>query len=227
MAVQTVTFSINGTGTFATTPKLTIDWTGSPKDTNWTAWNVYRRITGTLGWTLMASITPHQTRTWDDWTVPSNIGVQYAVTQATNAPDESAKVPSSDTVANSAEYWFVVPDDPTFNTKLFNVHDDEFEDDVEVTAVNLLGRGRRVEHGDDFGVTGTLEVSFLDQTGLTARQQMLAVKALHHVNGDVYLRNPFGDVWAVHPAGISITRMAGVGQREFSTASIPYSQVTA
>lgn len=226
MALTSITPTVGSVSTFATTPKVVISWTAATPDAGWVDWRVYRRVTGTVPWTLQAIVTPSSLKTWDDWTVPSNVSVEYAVTQTT-ATDESAKIATTGVVPNSPDYWLIVPDEPTMNVRLYNVHADEFEDDVEVTAVNLLGRGRRVEHGDDFGVTGTLEVSFFDQTGLTARAQMLAVKALHHAGSDVYLRNPFGDVWAVHPAGVSVSRMAGVGQKEYSTASIPYSQVTA
>lgn len=222
-----VPFTISGTATFSVTPKLTIDWSTATADAQWNGWRVYRKNVTDTAWVLQFSTTTVATRTYDDWLAPSTEPCEYAVTQTTTVGTESALVTSGTILVSNDKYWLVHPTLPSMNFKFFSVTSDDYEDEVEVAAVNLIGRGRRVEHGDSFGIKGALSAQLTDQVGSTARQQVKAIKALRDIEADMYLRTPFGDVWHVHPSALSVSRIAGVGQREFCTVDLEYTEITA
>jgi hypothetical protein len=57
---------------------------------------------------------------------------------------------------------------------------------------------------------------------LTARAIRQRIEALKMSQNDLYLRNPFGDVWPVYVSGIQVDRVAGVGSAEFVDITVPY-----
>lgn len=59
----------------------------------------------------------------------------------------------------------------------------------------------------------------------TARQQRQKIEALKSEKRDLYIRSPFGDLWLVATGNISVTRIAGVGNRDFVDVSMPYQEV--
>lgn len=227
MPVATITPTVVTTG-FSSNPKVAITWPSATPDGAYQDWRVYRRPNGGTDWTLIAIVTPSSTKAWDDYTVPSGDNVQYAVTQTTTTPEEGAKVASSATgVLSNAKYWLVVPSSPSLNMQLFIVTSDTFSDDVETATVNLLGRGRRFEHGDNFGVQGTLTVELNTQPTISARAQRLQLEAIRDSHADVYLRNPFGDVFSAHLMSMQVTRVPGIGTLEHTNVQLGYAEVSA
>jgi hypothetical protein len=227
-APTTPVFSVTG-AQFEDLGRVFVDWSTATTDATNLGWKVYRRITGEPGWTFVAE-TVSAVKTYYDYLCPSATNVQYSVVQVAEsfgAPVESA-YPSVD-FYGEAKYFLVCPDDDSLNLKLHSVTADDFEDEQEMATQNLIGRGRRVEYGTRYGQTGSLTADFRDREevgGMTAREQRLALEALRSSGLKVYLRNPFGDVWAVALQSARLTRQAGVGMQEITSVSISYTEIT-
>jgi hypothetical protein len=71
----------------------------------------------------------------------------------------------------------------------------------------------------------SVTVSIASATGYTARQRRLTLLAYQQSSAEMYLRNPFGDVFKVNTSGMSVGRIAGVGVNEFCDVTIPYAKV--
>jgi hypothetical protein len=89
-----------------------------------------------------------------------------------------------------------------------------------------MGRGRLVNKGQYLGPKGSLDVRLRSTGLLTARQKRLRVLAIQQEVGDLFLRNPFGDVWSVNMSNMAVSRIAGVGSSEFCDVTIPYAEVS-
>lgn len=217
--------------TYPTLGYTTIQWTRTP-DSAFTNWRLYRRVVGDTTWTNVfeTPVAGSGTGTVQDWTAGSGIAYEYAMVQEAQrfgVAVESVYVPSSSTSGSSTEYFLVHPTDNTQNFHLYHVVSDQFTEEFETASLVLLDRGRKTDYGQRLGYTGSLTANLYDQTGNTARAQRLALQSLKNQMTFVYLRNPFGDVWAVDTADIQITRMGGVGTKEFSSVTIPYQEVSA
>lgn len=222
-----VTFTLSAT-TYATTGLVQVDWSGATEDGNFYAWRVYRRNTGDTTWTLIAS-TASGVLAWADYLSPNDTDVEYAVVQAISTFGliiETVYEPQA-TIGTTEKYFLVCPGNNALNLCLYHVTSDNFDDEIEQAVVNAIGRGRRIEKGTRYGKTGSLDVSFYDNDAMTARQQRLAMDALRESGYPIYLRNPFGDVWEVGVMSMPVTRIPGVGMREFAKASISYMEITA
>jgi hypothetical protein len=107
------------------------------------------------------------------------------------------------------------------------VTDDPYTIEYDQVTYNVIGRGRKADFGDKWGVTGTVTAKLRDIAGgLTARQQRENLIALRDEQRSVYLRNPFGDVWQVAMGNIGVGRIAGVALAEYVDIELPYSEVT-
>jgi hypothetical protein len=216
--------------TYDATGKVDIDWPAHPKNVNFTGWRVYRRYPGGA-WVLIFSTSGDTTRTYDDYYAASGGPVDYSVVQVytvSGTPTESTRT-AVQVEPLTYSYWVVHPTDPSiFNLKLRNVTKDTYNEDYEEETINLIGRGRKLDQGEYWGMSGSIDAQLRDNpTGLTARQQMLAVKDAKQEFGFVYLRNPFGDFFKVNISGISFTRIAGVGPRDFADLSFSYIELEA
>lgn len=118
--------------------------------------------------------------------------------------------------------------DPVTATSLTLTHviADSFRDEYETAEIALLGRGRRFEFGTRWGFNGTLTVQLYDTVALTARAQRLALVALKELGSVLTLTTPYGDTFNVNVGDIQIDRIAGVGDLEYCTATIPYMEVS-
>lgn len=126
----------------------------------------------------------------------------------------------------SDRYWLIDPSNADNSVGLYNVTADTFSDEYEEAFLTVIGRGRKHDIGTRAGNTGTLSIQVRDiEGGPTARQQLVAIRALRDLKKTLYLRNPFGDIYKVAPGQISIDRMAGVGQREYATVTLPYQEI--
>lgn len=167
-----------------------------------------------------------------DYLAPSTYEVTYRVVQWVNRigqdipsdPTESAPV-----VPTSDGYWLIEPSLDQLGSDAFKlsiVTADDFNDEQEETEFIVIGRGRVVNKGQRLGNKGTLSVQLRNTGGTTARQKRLRLKELQKRTRQLYLRNPFGDIFRVSVSSISISRLAGVGTEEFCDVSIPYSEVS-
>jgi hypothetical protein len=228
VAPTTPVFTLDGTD-FEEQGRVLVDWSTAEADPTLLAWRIYRRIWGYATWQLVAEV-DSTVRVYYDYLAPSQTRVEYAVVQVAESfgdPVESG-YPIEEFEGVSTGYFLVVPEDDAYNLKLEHVTGDTFEDEQEMATLNLIGRGRRVEYGTRYGQTGTLTGAFYDTPeGVSARTQRLFLEAIRDSQLKVYLRTPFGDVWAVAMPSAQITRIPGTGLVERTTFSLSYTEITA
>jgi len=222
------TFSVSITN-FGTAGYNRITWTNSAIDANFTSWRVYRRVAGTTDWTLIdEEFLNLANYTFDDYLAGSNVTQEYAITQVTNfvgAILESLKSSVVSVTPVSNNYWLIHPTNSAKNILLAQVKDDQFTDEYETETFTIIGKGRHTDIGDYLGKTGTLAAQLRDTLSGTARAKRLTLESLKAEKTYVYLRTPFGDIWAVSTGNLAYGRLAGVGVAEFCDVSIPYEQV--
>jgi len=124
------------------------------------------------------------------------------------------------------DYWLLHPTNSIYNCRLAIVKSDDFSEQYEEAEMTIIGRGRKKDYGTRWGYKGQLVAEVWDRTDLTARQQRINFQALKAQKRDVYLRNPFGDLWLVTMGEASISRIAGIGTKEFVVITLPYSEVS-
>lgn len=207
-----------------------ITWDNSSPDVDFLAWRIYRKLTSESVWQQIGPDLAVGVNEYLDFSANSNSSVDFAVAQVklTDAVQvESAFAASKITESLGGDsYWLVDPDPNGLAIALFEVNAEDFSDEFETTEMLLIGAGRRVELGTEWGFRGTLTANLRDIfDGPTARQQRLDLEDGKRNGVAMYLRNPFGDVWKVFLPDISITRMAGLGIREYVTVTIPYTEV--
>jgi hypothetical protein len=208
---------------------VTVDWSLANMDGTWVAWRVLRRQRGYSTWTEICYCNEPTVRLYKDYTAATGVTYEYSVVQvaiSVGAQVESA-YPIKQFQGESTHYMLVVPDNDVLNLTLYHVTADDFEDEQEMATMKLIGRGRRVEYGTRYGQAGSLTAEFRDNEFMSARLQRLYLEAIRDSGMKIFLRNPFGDVWAVALDSARITRTAGVGLREMATVTIAYSEITA
>lgn len=215
---------------------VTITWSNTVMDADFVAWRVYRR---TLGGDPFAPSDPspwlliYETQDVQadyeihDWEAPSGELTQWAVVQVAQrfSSNVESPYPASPTVVPvSTDYWLLHPDDETKNLRL-HVVGDRFLPEREQTIIQLIGRGRRVEWGTNYGVSGVLQAKIRRDNTLTPTQQRKRLEALQSELIAYKLRTPFGHVWQVALANIPMTRTPGVGTEELMDIEITYNEV--
>lgn len=225
------TFAVDATN-YDPAGYVLVDWTATTADAEFVAWRVYRRDVETGVVVLLDEIIDVNTRTFKDYLAPSGHEHEYAVTETVLRfgvlleNSREATFPTHAVTPVSDNYWLIHPDDETMTVMLHNVTEEQFSEEYEQETMNLIGRGRKTDYGTRFGFTGSLTVQLYDVSGSTARQQRLSLEALKAELRELYLRNPFGDVWQVTAGDITFGRTPGVGRREFGVVTIPYVEVT-
>lgn len=220
-------------GRFQEEAAIIVDWSAAVIDVGFVEWRVYRSSLESEFeiYDLIFSTNSPSVRSFVDYLMPCGESHFYVVVQAVvNAFSqvvESIFQPAQIPSLYTPYFFLIVPDEPSLNLQLRNVKSDSFGDEQEMETINLIGRGRRVEYGTRYGQSGSLEVQLYDRPGLTARQQRRAIETIRDSKLPVYLRNPFGDVWKVALMSAQVSRIAGVGPREYATVNIEYVEVTA
>jgi hypothetical protein len=216
--------------TYQTNGYVRVQWTNASQDADFAFWRVYRRPTGGTWGIIYTTTTADAAYDYHDWTAGSGITYDYEVRQVANrfgAYVESAPGAYVTVTPTSDEYWLIHPDpaQESLNMRLPQVTSEDFSEEYEEETLALIGRGRHKDVGTRFGYTGSLSCEMWGTTTMTARGQRLQLEALKATKRELFLRNPFGDLWQVSPGAIQISRTAGVGLREMHTASIPYEEV--
>lgn len=207
-----------------------ITFTNATKGTNWYSWRVKRRPAGASAWTLLKEYTVDQANyEYHDVTAPQNTAVDYSVTRVHlvgSVPTEEADTPQTNITAVGSFYWLIHPTDESKNLVLRNVNSDSYDDDYDTQVHRLIGRGRKADQSTNYGVDGTFSAQLQDITGgLSAAASLAKLHALKAANTYVYLKTPFGQVWKVALGKLSVSRVAGVGIKEFTDITVPYSEV--
>lgn len=163
-----------------------------------------------------------------DYFAPNNIQEIYD-TYVVTTPGGGPQVETHDrtlTVTPSGDdYWLIHPTDPTKTVRLFHASADSYSTEHENTVLNLIGRGRKVDRGETWGITGSITALLRNRAEATARQQKIALDTLKEQAVSVTLQTPFGDSWQVSLMDIAYSRQAGSGPMEHLDATVPYQQV--
>jgi hypothetical protein len=218
-------FSVD-TGLFADYAALVVDWTGVVEGSNFTEWRVYRRNLGEIEWTLLGTFGADD-HSYIDYLAPSQLSLEYSVVQVATTFGvviESSYQPQIIT-ASCDKYFIICPSQPELNVAVTNTVSDDFDEEYEQATLSLIGRGRRHEVGTRFGYVGSMSAQLYDDDLGSARAKRQYLHYLRAAGLPIYLRNPFGDVWPIAITGLRFSRMAGVGEQEFGTIQIDYTEV--
>jgi len=109
--------------------------------------------------------------------------------------------------------------------KLSIVTAEDYTDQHEETEFIVQGRGRVVNRGQDTGVKGQISAQIYDTGIYTARQKKQMLESIAQVNGNLYMRNPFGDILKINLSEVQVSRIAGVGASEFCSVTLPYAEI--
>lgn len=224
---------------YATDGYVTVEWDNSDIDSEFIAWRVYRitvspdppypvlNPSGT--WDLVGEVTTDDpTYSFEDYFAPSNSSNVWAVVQVANRFGSNVESLYTSVVTGSLagdSYWLLHPTDPDLNLLLAHVTEESFQTEYEEEELKIIGRGRKYERGTNWGRTGSITAELRGLSGVSAREERLKVEALKDAGVAMFFRNPFGDVWKVNMGQVQITRTPGVGMNEYTTLSMPYSEV--
>lgn len=222
-----VTYTVDASG-YEDLGYINIDWATMPPDDFFVQWNVYRRLTGTLDWVLLAAYTDSTTTQHHDWTATAGDTWEYAVTQLAGRSGTVLESPLNgdpiSSLASGTHYWLINPLDETENLQLDHVTSDSFSDSFEQAELIIIGRGRKMNLGTRFGYDGSLTAQLRDGV-LSAREKRKALETIKRSLTSYYLRNPFGDLLEVSLADLQFSRVSGVGTAEYVDVTIPYKEV--
>lgn len=208
-----------------------VDWSSSNADEFFIAWRVYRRLLGDTGvFDLLAEIPNINIKSYHDYMAASNKTYEYVVTQIADRSGDTLESSFPATAVQaflySENYWLIDANNSVNTVCLYNVTQDDFTEEYQQEEYIIIGRGRKVDKGTRTGFQGTLSSQMRDRDNITARQQKEALLYLRATATEVFLRNPFGDIYQVSIGSPSFTRIPGVGSAEFVNASLTYSEVS-
>lgn len=205
-----------------------VDWGQTTPDGFFVQWQVYRRAPLAEQWELIYATTDATVRSYKDWMAPTGSIFEYAVTQSAGrfgVVIESPIVFTETREIIGTHYWLLNPYDSSVNMQLSNVTNDSYTDEYDEAELQIIGRGRKMNHGTRFGYTGTMTAQFRDTEETTARSKRIALQALKAARTTYYLRNPFGDLLEVSIGNLAFSRIPGVGTAELVDVTIPYNEV--
>jgi hypothetical protein len=238
ISVVTTSYDLEGAG------YTLVSWADTARAAGFTHWSVYRKddLIDDSGNVIAAGtfkliyddydVLAGGNYAYKDYVAPANYKVTYAITQWINTSGqdvESNQAVSATVTTSSPAYWLIsldVTNNSATTMKLALVTDDAYTEEQEETEFTVIGRGRVVNRGQYLGPKGSLTVRLRNTGTTTARQKRLSLLAIQQLEGELFLRNPFGDIWSVNMSNMAISRIAGVGTAEFCDVTIPYAEVS-
>lgn len=218
------------TDDFDTSGYVRVAWTHANADPDFIAYRVYARQIGDADWIMLYETAASQADyTRDEFLIWSAEQFEIKVVQVANrfgAQVESQTAPQTHT-ANGSYYWLIINQGSTqLAFRLNNVTSDSYDDEWDQEFLPVLGLGRMEDRGDHWGVTGSMTAQLRDREGgQTARLQRQTLVQMKELVLPMYLRTPFGDLLKVGVGGLNVSRVAGVGAREFVDLTIPYTEL--
>lgn len=209
----------------------TVFWTATHAADHY-AYRVYRRAADLrTPWVLVAQ----RTDIADSYTVRDNhspAGQQFYTvvevhgTSVTSTQTEDNKLDKDVLVdLETPYYWLVHPTDNAQTIQLRGVTSDEFTNERVIEVKHLIGRGRKIDVGDDLGKTGSISGRIFDRPDRTAREIRLDIEDAKDLDSHWFLRNPFGDYWKIWWTDPQFSRLAGTGRSEYVDISFEYYEV--
>jgi hypothetical protein len=107
-----------------------------------------------------------------------------------------------------------------------HVTGDSFTEKYESAIHNVPGRGNKRDVGQRWGYDGSLTAQLYGLGDLTPRQERKQLELMRQQRRKVWLRTPFGDVWQITLGEVQVQRIEGVGVNEYTTVTIPYTEVS-
>lgn len=159
----------------------------------------------------------------------SNISITYDTYVVTNDgvnPEVETHDRTLTITTVGDDYWLIHPTDSSQTVRLFHVTADTYTEEHEDNVLNLIGRGRKVDTGETWGVNGSLTAQLRDRPTPTARQQKVSLLKARNDKVALTLQTPFGDSWQVFLKDIAFARVGGSATNEFIDATIPYLEVS-
>lgn len=234
MAVSTLDAS-----NLATLGYFTVSWTDAVEPANFWGYRIYHRTSDSPTWTRIFETTDDVATYSHDSYAWANVLTQEVVLVPVTQTAGGALVEEPYTGANSftpsianANYWLIHPTDPTLSVEIPIATGDQFEEEDDAQAINLLGRGRKVNVGSSFGISGTLSGQIFQdaKSGRSAREIRLSLQALKtqavEFGVELFLRDPFGGLYKVYAGSMKFQRIPGTGAVEAVEYTIPYLEVT-
>jgi hypothetical protein len=223
--------SLTITNNSASSGEVEIAWTDAGQDGDWLAYRLYVRESGTTRWILAHEATVDAASfSYDLYQFAANVTTDVAVVEVTQdtSLEKVEGVYNVDTfsTAGLAGYYLSDPSDASKNFYLNHVTADPSDEQWEETVINLIGRGRKVDRGTRYGVTGSLSCQLYPTSSRTTRQQWNEIVELRQAGcAAIFIRSPFGDVWKVSITGTSRDRRAGVGLGDYMDVTISFVEV--
>lgn len=210
--------------------QVNVNWNSADygaQPANWYAWRI--KVTNLEDSTVRIIDTP----TWAgahqviDRFAVSNQSLSYdlyKVTADTNGQYET-HVDVQVVTTSADDYWLIHPTDASRTVRLWHVTADAYTSEHEDNELKLIGRGRKIDTGESWGVNGSLTAQLRNRTGATARDQRKALQQLKEDRVAITMQTPFGDTWQVFLKDLQIARVGGVGVNEFVDVTVPYEEV--
>jgi len=226
---------------------IAVTWSDDDRDAAFLCWVIYRQVDVLVSpgfgddlpvyevgeeEEVFRDFTIQDDYEYDDYFAPTGSRISYRVSQIiTEYGDEVESDDEGSIIVfpESDGYWLIDPDPPAPGDTAFKlsiVTADEYTDEYEEAEYDIIGRGRHYEQGSHWGITGSMTLQLRDDSGTTARSKKQRLENLKSRVTLFYLRTPFGDIYFVYVGNLQVSRLAGVGQSEYATVTIPYSQVS-
>lgn len=204
-----------------------VEWTSQGRHADWYGYRVYMREVGQPDWRLAYETVENKTNyTYHLWQFAARVPQEFVVVEiirvGVGQPTELAFGPATSITPEADDtYWLIHPTDETLTCRIEHVTSDNLSDEHEFEIIELIGRGRSIDRGSNFGVTGSLDVELRPMgDGTTARVQRRSLEALATATETLWLRNPFGDIYSVALGDLRFERVAGTGTSEHLTGTI-------
>lgn len=221
---------------------ISVFWEDVNRDIDFINWVVMRKddiidpntlaVLEEGGWKELAQVYEvNEIYEYHDYYAPSGYRTQYKVLQVVDRFGDQVASTNTNSVSvfpMSDGYWLIEPRQQELDADAFKlsiVTQDTYTDEFEEDSLVIIGGGRKIDRGEHLGVTGSLTAQIRDSTGYTARQKKLRLEVLKQENRELYLRNPFGDLYRVSVGNLGVSRIAGVGRSEFVDITVPYVEV--
>lgn len=237
ITVSTVAYNVEDFG------YTLVTWTNANKDAQFTYYAVERKddmIDPDTSVVLEEGQWVEVYRTYEDiasyefhdYYAPSQYRVNYRISQVVTRFSDLVPSDPTASVASfpvSDGYWLIDPSlglDDKAAFKLHNVVDDSYTDIYEEEEYIVIGRGYHLDQGDRIGYNGSMTAQLRNSGGTSARYKKKRLEQIKQEARDLYVRNPFGDVFKVGVKSMTFARIPGVGRAEFVDVTIPYLEVS-
>lgn len=236
------TFTVEAS-TFATAGPVTILIDTSAVDMNFAGWTVQRRVSGTTTWTDVLTTTLLDA--WvcvADYEAVAGVAQEWRVKQLANrygvtVPTADGDMTPIEVTPPAGPYWLITDANTAVGgvsapsiaslaaatSMILPVVGDRYTDELEQVVIPIVGRGRKVECGTAFGVSGQLDVQWWGAGSVTAREQRETFEAWRAAGTAARLRTPFGQVFQVVAQDVTVTRVRAAS--EAMSVTIPYAEV--